>query len=268
MAEIITKQERARGCGFRKGGGMYLVNDGAGRSCGRIPLPLHVCPTCSQGIKPARGFTWVDGKAVLAAAPACTLPDVPLETLALLGMAADKARDVAASAICETCSFNGLREGKVGLMWVGGKYYPTPESFKKEAVSMGLSKRIAQIPKELVVGTTWVWLAHRETIPAEHKLDCRGLGSMKETDIEGLVRKTNDGTLLEWCNCGAKPTPGVFHAFVPTRIEYVVKGDESDIEIEALAKRGLTLVKVERIGENGELFPDTPTPEASDGDSE
>jgi hypothetical protein len=33
-------------------------------------------------------------------------------------------------------------------MWVGSQYY-TPESFIKEAQTMGVSKRIAKIPKDL-----------------------------------------------------------------------------------------------------------------------
>ena len=36
--------------------------------------------------------------------------------------------------------------------------------------------------------------------------------------------------------------------FVPTAIEYVVLGDESDEEIERLLARGITPVKVECVG--------------------
>lgn len=39
---------------------------------------------------------------------------------------------------------------------------------------------------------------------------------------------------------------GIFSAFVPERIEYVVKGTESPDELENMAKRGITLVNVIR----------------------
>lgn len=247
MATIETRREEARGCGFRKGGGIYLVNDGPGRGCGRMPIPLHVCPTCSQGIKPARGWTWIDGKAILAATPLCkskldieSRPDGLVSVTMTIGM----------PPACESCPFSGTNQEKVGLMWVGGKFYPSPEDFVKEAQRMGLSKRIAQIPKDLVVGKTWIWLAHRMVMPAIHDDECQA---------EHPDAAANPSA----CSCPDGPrvmTPGVFHAFVPTRIEYVVKGDETEAELDALEKRGLSLVKVERIGENGELLLDAPIP--------
>jgi hypothetical protein len=41
------------------------------------------------------------------------------------------------------------------------------------------------------------------------------------------------------------PLPGIFHLFKPQRIEYVVKQSDSEKKLEALAKRGITLVRVE-----------------------
>jgi hypothetical protein len=35
--------------------------------------------------------------------------------------------------------------------------------------------------------------------------------------------------------------------FKPSRIEYIVKGDETQDELDALEARGLTLVRVERV---------------------
>jgi hypothetical protein len=247
MANVIVKQERERGCGYRKGGGIYLVNDGPGQGCGRMPIPLHVCPTCSQGIKPARGWTWIDSKPILDAAPICKHKQ--LETAALNEIV-DFNPDQ-----CETCPMSGrLKETKVGLMWVGGKFYARPEDFIAEAHAMGLSKRISQVPKEFIVGQTWVWLAHRETIAAAHPETCATERMM--SDYEFRARMIEEGMVGVLCDCGAKPTPGVFHAFVPTRIEYVIKGDETEPELDALEKRGLTLVKVERIDKNGDLVPD------------
>ena len=38
--------------------------------------------------------------------------------------------------------------------------------------------------------------------------------------------------------------PGIFHAFRPSAIEYIVTGEETTEELEAMEKRGFTLVEV------------------------
>lgn len=50
--------EAKRGCGFRKVGGTYLVSEGEGMPCDRLPIKLDVCPVCSHGFKRSRGWTW------------------------------------------------------------------------------------------------------------------------------------------------------------------------------------------------------------------
>ncbi|TAL41920.1 MAG: hypothetical protein EPN91_09580 [Salinibacterium sp.] len=262
MATIITKQESERGCGFRKPGAIYLVSDGPGRSCGRMPLPLHVCPTCSQGIKPARGWTWIDSKPILAAAALCKHQQVEVSESPVDASMVDVSFTLF-PAECQGCPMSGREDDRVGLMWVGGKFYSRPENFIEEAKKMGLSKRIAQIPKDLIVGKTWVWLAHRETFPAVHTEEC--ITTLAQSNYDVLMKLMATQDTPPACNCNAKPTAGVFHAFVPTRIEYVIKGTETEEELDALEKRGLTLVRVERIGENGELFP-TPPPTATAAD--
>lgn len=109
---------------------------------------------------------------------------------------------------------------KLGLMWVGSKFYPTPEAFSKEAHSMGLSKRIAQIPKGLVIGETWILLGHRQAV--------------KKPDGEKVA--------------------GIFQAFKPNAIEYIVKGDETEEELERLEKRGLILMRLETDQKEKGLF--------------
>lgn len=47
MATVRTSVEGARGCGYRKAGGIYLVSGGIPRPCGKLPIPLTTCPTCS-----------------------------------------------------------------------------------------------------------------------------------------------------------------------------------------------------------------------------
>jgi hypothetical protein len=105
---------------------------------------------------------------------------------------------------------------RVGLLWVGEKYYPTAQEFTREANFMGTSKRISAIPKDIEVGKTWVYLAHRKAIS-----------------------KITEKGEIEFA-------PGIFRAFRPERIEYVVKGTETEEELEKLEKRGLTLIKVIR----------------------
>jgi hypothetical protein len=59
---IETRVESKRGCGYRKPGGLYLVSGGFAKTCYKLPIGLTVCPCCNQGIKPARGFTWISAE--------------------------------------------------------------------------------------------------------------------------------------------------------------------------------------------------------------
>ena len=196
---IRVSRESARGCGFRKKGGLYLVAQGEWRGCGKLPLPLHVCPVCSSGIKPSRGWTWINGTVLFA--------DVKCKSLA---------------SQCSACPLSGP-VGRIGLLWIGGKFYNSPDAWTQEANERGVSRRIAAVPKDFKLGETWVALAHREGF------------------------QNPDGSM----------SPAVFQYFKPTAIEKVVEGDEPEEEIEALLKRGISPVKVERIGDkNGQEEPD------------
>ncbi len=62
----VIKNESKRGCGYRKQGGLYLMAGGPSAECGKLPLELTVCPCCGAGIKPARGWTWVNAEALFA----------------------------------------------------------------------------------------------------------------------------------------------------------------------------------------------------------
>ena len=194
---ITTSYEGKRGCGFRKPGGLYLVSGLNFGACGKLPLPLTVCTCCGAGIKPARGWTWISD---------------------------DLIKD--RHCITETCTtgcvpFDGSVK-KFGLIWIGEKFYPTPEAFMKEGVAHGISRRINSIPREFKLGETWVLLAHHKAINSV---------LMDEPD----------------------PIPGIFTAFKPERIEYIVKGDETEEEIERMEKRGITLIKVVPRAEQQEI---------------
>lgn len=190
MSTIITRSESERGCGYRKEGGIYLVSGALSLPCDKLPIELEVCPCCGAGIKATRGYQWVSSALIEA-------------------------------KVCKACAGAGCMpfDGSVkrfGLLWVGGSFYKTPRDFTREASLQGISRRISTIPKELIVGETWVLLAHRECIPVP----------FKEGDTE------------------PKFQAGIFAAFRPTAIEYIVKGNETEEELLALEKRGLTLIKV------------------------
>lgn len=201
---IETRLDQKRGCGWRKPGGLYIISGGVSAPCGLLPIPLTICPTCSCGIKPSRGWTWVDIKALR-----------------------DDRICKASSELCFGCPLSSDNLGKrQGLLWIGGAFYERPSDWISEAVKQGISRRISAIPKDFKIGDTWVLVAHREVIP--------------QMVVDGI-------TLYD---------PAIFHAFKPTAIEYVVKGDETEDELERLVKRGITPVQVVRIGDQAELEMD------------
>lgn len=143
---IRTSHEGKRGCGYRAEGGLYLVSEGMGQYCGALPIAVDVCPTCHHGIKPARGWTWIDLSA-LASVRGCQK-----------------------EGGCGNCPIADARIQQCGLLWIGEKFYATPHEFAKEAHRMGISRRIPAVPKGFEVGKTWVALAHRKAIESEFKL--------------------------------------------------------------------------------------------------
>lgn len=201
MSTIHERTESARGCGYRKPGGIYLIGGRLSAPCGKLPIPLSTCPCCGAGIKPARGFTWVSSAIIeqtTCKSQYCTTGCVP---------------------------FDGSVK-RFGLLWIGEAFYKTVGDFRAEAALQGISRRISQIPKDLVVGETWILLAHRKAIEEA------GLDPGSEVPIPVVY------------------TPAIFSAFIPERIEYVVKGTETEEELLALEKRGLTLVRVNRAFES------------------
>lgn len=141
--------EQKRGCGYRKVGGLYLFGGGIGIPCDRLPFELTVCTCCGQGIKQARGWTWVD-VAKLFNGPH-VVESTPNGDMCRCGN------------ICPLCA-NPEMLGRAGLLWIGEKFYKFPGQFIKEGVEMGFSRRIKAIPQGFKVGETWVLLAHKNAI--------------------------------------------------------------------------------------------------------
>lgn len=206
---MITLREGKRGCGYRVAGGLYLRSPGSGRPCGLLPIPLVSCPTCGHGIKFCRGWTWIN-----VAALAAMKPD------GCKGIYTDFKNAITTDTTCGDCPLADAKIQRAGLLWIGEKFYKTPEAWAKEARDMGVCRRIKSVPHGFKLGETWVALAHIRAIPAPIMAD------------------------VETC-----PTPGIFRLFKPTAIEYVTKGDETEEQLADLEKRGITPVKVERIEE-------------------
>ena len=118
-----------------------MMSSGVGVPCGRLPVPLDVCPCCSAGIKPARGWTWFNSAPFVEAVP-CRFP----------------------ANSCGGCILNTPPK-KAGLLWIGEKFYPKPSDWMAEADKLGVSRRVSMIPKDFQVGVTWIFAAHRKCIP-------------------------------------------------------------------------------------------------------
>jgi hypothetical protein len=207
---ITTVVEAKRGCGYRQPGGLYLRTDGMGRVCGALPIELTVCPTCNQGIKPARGWTWIN-IAALVDVRGCNLPP-PTAPIAYPN------EDLRVA--CGDCPIADAKIQMAGLLWIGEKFYKNTASFQRESEAMGISRRITMVPRNFRLGETWVALAHRKAINLPNPYAGKGPETIEK--------------------------PGIFHIFKPSRIEYVVKSDDSEEKLEKLEKRGFTLVKVEK----------------------
>lgn len=201
--------EPRRGCGFRKVGGLYLVAPDGGRPCCRLPVPLTVCETCGHGIKPTRGFTWIDPGKLLGA---LRTDERPLD----IG-------HVYAPDGCFFCPLADPAERmgrRAGLLWIGEKFYATPRDFNDEAAELGISRRISRLPRGFKIGETWVLLAHRSAIP-------------KQRDVEDRERDAR------------KPAgAGVFRVFRPTAVEMIVTDETPQAELDKLRERGITPVIV------------------------
>lgn len=196
---------QVRGCGTRKVGKLYLVGSGIGLPCDRLPFEIKPCKCC--GFTPGffRGFTWLH-KDYLGGdhRPCVCVPMCP---------------------IChpDTIPDERLNEGRFMFMWVGKQFYTT-ESFIDEAQRMDVCKTIPSIPKGLVLGKTWVLLAHPE---------CRFYDA-GFFEPNGLAKSA------------PRTAAGIFYAFVPQRIEKLIyKSDATEDAIRELEEQGITPIIVE-----------------------
>lgn len=218
-----------------------MVCEGFSKRCGRLPVPIEPCPECeARGIhckiEQTRSWTWLNARKFMAL------------------------KDCRDNPVCETVVRDGgfveydiqcdcpmaTPPERAGLLWIGEAHYKTPADFLLETDlphpdgrRMGVSRRIAAVPKGFKLGETWVFVAHPKAIS---KTCPACLGHLTIQDEDGTTRVVN----CETCKGeGVIYKPAIFHAFQPTALEYVVTGEETDEELEALEARGFTLVQVE-----------------------
>lgn len=194
--------ESIRGCGFRKVGGLYMCGEGSSMACDRLPYELVVCPTCGAGVKFSRGFQWLNWYNYAGeheeckCSPMCPICHPAVQTPLI---ASDKRA--------------------YGLLWIGDQFY-TPEAFIAEALEMGVSRRIATIPRKLKLGETWVILAH---------IKACGTRQVIVSDQPGESHPETENI------------PGVFYAFRPQRIEKLIwESDAKQELLEDLEKSSIT----------------------------
>lgn len=198
--------EQKRACGYRKVGGLYLCGDGPSMACDRLPYRLKVCPICGSGVKFSRGWTWIDWSMYAGDHKVCREPVLP------------------GCVVCTPSIYTSLNVDNrhpYGLLWVGEQTY-SPELFIQEALVMGVSRRIAAVPRNLELGETIVLFAH-----------------MKAIAVAALASGSTDLRLENFRY--SEFVPGIFYAFRPQSIELLIWASEATPEYhDHLVKRGIT----------------------------
>jgi hypothetical protein len=252
--------EAKRGCGWRKVGGLYLVGGGLSAPCDRMPFHLERCRTCGGGIKFTRGPQWLQPDFFPVHDP---IGDTN-RLASLVPFWEKQIREVATSigedrsccdeAPCPVCR-NRDDFGPHLMLWIGRKHY-TPEGYLRESRELGVSRRLSALPKGLVLGETWVLLAHLDAVPPKDPTICTRceMGSIMHKGHHDYAFKGSGPASLSVNSvvrvaCDEfqtpKPTPGIFCAFVPRAVELILKQSDATPErVEKEAKRGVTVVAV------------------------
>lgn len=219
--------ESERGCGYRKIGGLYLASDlGVQIACDALPLPLDPCGCCGFEPFPTRGLQRLKANYIQF------LSDRKHKDMGIA-----ECQDDAGCPVCYPWG-NADRECdslNLGLMFVGGSYY-TPKSFIEESLKLGVSKRIPEIPAWLILGKTWILLAHKEVplVDGVPVYELKGM-AMQEPETKAVV----------------------FYAFKPQRVEVPLwKGSVTDEEIMLMERHGVTPVLLDPSEENRKVHKD------------
>jgi len=231
MVLYMDELEEERGCGYRRVGKLYVRGTAAFSECDRLPVLLTACPVCGGGIRFSRGWIKIMPRRLFGKHGKYEL-HCPICGTGMLYTGRTKAECPRCGTIVETAENVGCTDGETCrvchppetayLLWVGEKFY-TPESFIAEAMRLGISKAVATIPSDLVVGETVVYLAHRKAVKGR-VVDDSTLDGYKEQSF-----------------------PGIFLSFVPTHFERIVKKSDFERnreEYEKEMERGIKIVVV------------------------
>lgn len=153
--------EAKRGCGYRTVGSLYLCGGGIWTTCDRLPYEVGACPVCGEGIHFPRSLHQIDPLGLFGYHEIC--------------------KDRLSCRMCQPDHEIAF------ILGVGEKYY-SPQTFITEAQTMGVSKKIASIPKNLKLGETWVYLIHRKAIYAGK--DDEGKDTYKTAIFSAFVPQT------------------------------------------------------------------------------
>jgi hypothetical protein len=231
--------EAKRGCGYRKAGGIYLVSGGVGEPCERLPVPIVTCDHCKRpGIEFTRSIQWIGVSYALSGARACAFtPDHCTRCVICQPVLMEREADP---------------KDKFAIMWIGESHYATPLDWAKESNQLGVSRRLSAIPKEMVLGKSWVLVAHNSAITKKCET-CKGLGYVGEAAKDADPCETCDGK-------GKIGTPGIFHAFRPHGYELVVTPSMKNQEWvkDLVKKHGDALKLVEVPEDDPDHAPDEP----------
>ena len=229
--------EQIRGCGYRQVGGLYLVGSGIWVECDRLPFPIGSCPVCGQGIHFARAFMEINPLKLFGLHDLCG--SGWLEVFEpTLGESISVGLDTTGRSCQDPirpCSMCDPRDEPAYVMIVGNRYY-TPESFMKEAMELGVSKRIPFIPKGLKLGQTIVYLAHPKAIEIKESVPVEKPMTIIEYDSQLELLKAQQKSLYSL---------GIFMVFTPQRVERLIWESEATPEtLKDLGKRGITPVVI------------------------
>lgn len=193
--------EQKRLCGYRKAGAMYLVGGMQFGDCHRLPVKI-------PEIKFFRGYKEINPYELIGV---CNR--VQQEPYQIIGEHSESCPKI--DADCITCNIcNPPDEDLVhGMMFVGEQYY-SPGTFAREALKLGVSKRISNIPNDLVLGKTIVYLAFKK-----------------------MPFKTKP--------YGTEYIPSIFMAFKPERVEMLIKkSDATEDKLKELKTHNITPIIV------------------------
>jgi hypothetical protein len=129
------------------------------------------------------------------------------------------------------------------MIWIGEKFYKTPADFDREGAELGISRRIAAVPRGFKIGETWVLLAHPLTV----KIDkCPDPTCNHPTEAHGPQGCRWDVN----CQCEEQPAthlPGIFKVWKPQRIEKILPDTMQKCMVNGPEKTIIVATEVEAI---------------------